>query len=196
MREILAPLLLAATISGYWSGTVTTPAGSLPIGISISADTAVVDALPLGLIDKPVKVVSRTDDHLQLEMSTGYSQPNMDRLIAGNVDFAFIGVSIGERRGITIRTLDRHEIVVVMTPENPLAQMDRVPIERLRGEPIITVSQGVNGPMAAASLSWLERHTGEPPNVARQEPPDQMAAALARSGNAIALMTAHRAAQA
>src|SRR5207245_6821554 len=66
----------------------------------------------------------------------------------------------------------------------------------LRGEPIITVSQGVNGPMAAASLSWLERHTGEPPNVVRQEPPDQMAAALARSGNAIALMTEHRAAQA
>jgi len=133
---------------------------------------------------------------VQLEMSTGYSQPNMDRLIAGNVDFAFVGVSIGERRGITIRTLDRHEIVVVMTPENPLAQMDRVPIERLRGEPIITVSQGVNGPMAVASLSWLERHTGEPPNVVRQEPPDQMAAALARSGNAITLMTEHRAAQA
>jgi len=133
---------------------------------------------------------------VQLEMSTGYSQPNMDRLIAGNVDFAFVGVSIGERRGITIQTLDRHEIVVVMTSKNPLAQMDRVPIERLRGEPIITVSQGVNGPMAAASLSWLERHTGEPPNVVRQEPPDQMAAALARSGNAIALMTAHRAAQA
>ena len=133
---------------------------------------------------------------VQLEMSTGYSQPNMDRLIAGNVDFAFVGVSIGERRGITIQTLDRHEIVVVMTSKNPLAQMDRVPIERLRGEPIITVSQGVNGPMAAASLSWLERHTGEPPNVVRQEPPDQIAAALARSGNAIALMTEHRAAQA
>jgi DNA-binding transcriptional LysR family regulator len=133
---------------------------------------------------------------VELEMSTGYSQPNMDRLIAGNVDFAFVGVSIGERRGITIRTLDRHEIVVVMTPENPLAQIDRVPIGRLRGQPIITVSQGVNGPMAAASLSWLERHTGEPPNVVRQEPPDQMAAALARSGNAIALMTEHRAAQA
>jgi DNA-binding transcriptional LysR family regulator len=133
---------------------------------------------------------------VELEMSTGYSQPNMDRLIAGNVDFAFVGVSIGERRGITIRTLDRHEIVVVMTPENPLSQMDRVPIGRLRGQPIITVSQGVNGPMAAASLSWLERHTGEPPNVVRQEPPDQMAAALARSGNAIALMTEHRAAQA
>lgn len=130
---------------------------------------------------------------VQLEMSTGYSQSNMDRLIAGNVDFAFVGVSIGERRGSTIRTLDRHEIVVVMTPENPLAAMDRVPVERLRGEPLIGVSPGVNGPMAAASMTWLEKHIGQTPNIVREEPPDQIAAALARSGNAIAMMTVHRA---
>ena len=128
-----------------------------------------------------------------LEMSTGYSQANMDRLVAGNVDFAFVGVSIGERRGIAIRTLDRHEMVVVMTPQHPLALMDRLPIERLRGEPMISVPTGVNNPLLAASLSWLERHTGESPTVVREEPPDQIAAALMRTGNAIALMTVHRA---
>jgi DNA-binding transcriptional LysR family regulator len=131
---------------------------------------------------------------VQLEMSTGYSQANIDRLVAGNVDFAFVGVSIGEPRGITIRALDRHEMVVVMTPENPLAAMDRVPAERLRGEHWIGTSPGVNNPMAAAAMRWLEKHTGQPPNVVREEPPDQMAAALARSGSAIAMMTVHRAA--
>jgi DNA-binding transcriptional LysR family regulator len=130
---------------------------------------------------------------VQLEMSTGYSQSNMDRLIAGTLDFAFVGVSIGERRGITIRALDRHEIVVVMTPENPLAAMDRVPVERLRGEPWIGTSRGVNDPMTAAMMTWLEKRTGQPPSVVREEPPDQIAAALARSGNAIAMMTVHRA---
>ncbi|TMB99988.1 MAG: LysR family transcriptional regulator [Chloroflexi bacterium] len=128
-----------------------------------------------------------------LEMSTGYSQANMDRLVAGNVDFAFVGVSIGERRGIAIRTLDRHEMVVVMTPQHPLALIDRVPIERLRGEPLISVPPGVNNSLVAASLSWLGRHTGESPTVVREEPPDQIAAALMRTGNAIALMTVHRA---
>jgi DNA-binding transcriptional LysR family regulator len=131
---------------------------------------------------------------VRLEMSTGYSQANIDGLVAGNVDFAFVGVSIGERRGITIRALDRHEMVVVMTPENPLAAMDRVPAERLRGEPWISTSPGVNSPMAAATTRWLEKHTGQPPNVVREEPPDQMAAALARSRSAIAMMTVHRAA--
>ena len=130
---------------------------------------------------------------VQLDMSTGYSQTNMDQLSAGSLDFAFVGVSIGERSGIAIRTLDRHELVVVMTPQHPLALMDRVPIERLCGEPMIAVSSGVNNPLASATLTWLEAHIGEPPNIVRQEPPDQMAAALARSRDAVALMTEHRA---
>jgi hypothetical protein len=47
--------------------------------------------------------------------------------------------------------------------------------------------------MTAAMMTWLEKHTGQPPSVVREEPPDQIAAALARSGNAIAMMTVHRA---
>jgi DNA-binding transcriptional LysR family regulator len=131
---------------------------------------------------------------VQLEMSTGYSQVNMDRLACGNVDFAFVGMSVGEREGIAMRTLDRHKLVVVMTPAHPLAQMDVVPVERLGGQPMITVSPGVNNSLAAASLNWLQKHTGEPPNVVQEEPPDQMAAALNRRRSAIALMTEHRAA--
>ena len=131
---------------------------------------------------------------VQLEMSTGYSQVNMDRLVAGSLDFAFVGMSIGERIGVAMRTLDRHELVVVMPPEHPLASLDSVPVTRLCGEPMIGVSPGVNNPLVAASMSWLEKHTGQPPNIVRQEPPDQMAAAMARSGNAVAVMTVHRAA--
>jgi DNA-binding transcriptional LysR family regulator len=130
---------------------------------------------------------------IKLEMTTGYSQVNIERLLAGEIEFAFVGVSIGERDGITIRPLDRHEIVVVMTPAHHLAQMESVPVACLRGEPMIGVSAGVNAPTAAATLRWLTKYTGEPPNIVREEPPDQMAAALAKSGNAVALMTEHRA---
>jgi DNA-binding transcriptional LysR family regulator len=131
---------------------------------------------------------------VQLEMSTGYSQVNMDRLACGNVDFAFVGVSVGERHGIAMRTLDRHKLVVVMTSAHPLAEMDLVPVERLGGEPMITSSPGVNNALAAATLNWLQKRTGKPPNVVQEEPPDQMAAALNRRRSAIALMTEHRAA--
>jgi len=130
---------------------------------------------------------------IKLEMTTGYSQMNLDRLLAGELDFAFIGVAIGERDRIAMRPLDRHEIVVAMMPTHPLAQMERVSVECLRGEPMVAVSAGVNGPLATAILRWLTKYTGEPPNIVREEPPDQITAALAQSGNAIALMTMHRA---
>jgi DNA-binding transcriptional LysR family regulator len=131
---------------------------------------------------------------IKLEMTSGYSQVNIDRLIAGEVDFAFVGMAIGEHDGVAMHTLDRHELVVVMAPNHPLMQLECVPITRLRGEPMIAVSSsGVNAPLAAASHGWLTKHFGEPPNVIREEPPDQMSAALAQSGNAVALMTEHRA---
>jgi DNA-binding transcriptional LysR family regulator len=144
----------------------------------------------------PANIVAefrRRYPEVRLEMTSGYSQLNADRLLAREVDFAFVGTSIGEQGGIAIRPLDRHEIVVVASPGHRLMQMQQVPVEFLRGEPMIAVSPGVNGPLAAASISWLTRHTGEPPNIVQEEPPDQMAAALAHSKHAVALMTEHRA---
>ncbi|OLD48954.1 MAG: hypothetical protein AUI42_10165 [Actinobacteria bacterium 13_1_40CM_2_65_8] len=131
---------------------------------------------------------------VKLELTSGYSQTNVERLLAGDVDFAFVGVAIGEHNGIAIRPLDRHELVLVMSPAHRFMEMESVPIDCLRGEPVITVSSGVNGPLAAASISWLTKYIGEPPNVVGEEPPDQMAAALAQAGNAVSLMSEHRAA--
>jgi DNA-binding transcriptional LysR family regulator len=130
---------------------------------------------------------------IKLEMTTGYSQMNVDRLLVREVDFAFVGTAIGEHDGVSMRPLDRHEIVVVMAPTNHLAQLKTVPIKRLRSEPMISTSAGVNGPLVAATIGWLTKGTGEPPNIIREEPPDQMAAALGQSGKAVALMTEHRA---
>jgi DNA-binding transcriptional LysR family regulator len=145
----------------------------------------------------PANIVAefrRRHPAIKLETTSGYSQVNIDRLIAGEADFAFVGVAIGEHNGVVMRPLDRHELVLVMAPTHPLMQMERVPIKCLRGEPMIAVSSsGVNAPLAAASVGWLTKYIGEPPNIVREEPPDQMSAALAQSGNAVALMTEHRA---
>src|SRR2546422_6522001 len=131
---------------------------------------------------------------VKLELTSGYSQTNVERLLAGDVDFAFVGVAIGEHNGSAIRPLDRHELVLVMSPAHRFMEMESVPIDCLRGEPVITVSSGVNGPLAAASISWLTKYIGEPPNVVGEEPPDQMAAALAQARNAVSLMSEHLAA--
>jgi DNA-binding transcriptional LysR family regulator len=144
----------------------------------------------------PARIIAefrRCYPSVKLEMTTGYSQTNLAHLIAREVDFAFIGVSIGEHEGIAIRPLDRHELVVVMAPTNHLAKSESVPVKALRGEPMIATSAGVNAPLVAATIRWLTEGSGEPPNIISEEPPDQMAAALAQSGTACALMTEHRA---
>jgi DNA-binding transcriptional LysR family regulator len=146
-----------------------------------------------GLPPKIVAAFRRRHPEIKLETTTGYSETNVQRLATGDVDFAFIGVTIGERQGIAMRPLDRHEIVVVMAPTHRLSEMNRVPISSLRGVPLISTSAGVNGTLLKATLKWLEEGTGEAPNVIREEPPDQMAGALAQHGDAIALMTEHRA---
>ena len=130
---------------------------------------------------------------VKLDMTTGYSQSNMNRLVSGEIDFAFIGAAVAPGKGIVLRPLDRHEIVVVIPPAHRFAQMERVPIESLRGEPMISTTPGINPKLSAATFDWLTKFIGEPPNIVREEPPDQIAAALAQSGDAITLMTEHRA---
>jgi DNA-binding transcriptional LysR family regulator len=130
---------------------------------------------------------------VKLDMTTGYSQSNMDRLVSGEIDFAFIGAAVAPGKGVILRPLDRHEIVVVIPPGHRFAQMERVPIESIRGEPIIATTPGINPKLSAATLEWLTKYSGEPPNIVREEPPDQIAAALAQSGNTISFMTEHRA---
>lgn len=130
---------------------------------------------------------------VKLEMSSGWSLSNMNRLVAGELDLAFIGAAIGSRKGIVLRALDRHEIVVVFPTAHRFTHMERVPVKEFRREPLIGATSDINPALTAASIAWIEKYTGETPNIVQEEPPDQMAAALAQSGNAIALMTEHRA---
>src|SRR2546428_13548923 len=113
-------------------------------------------------------------------MTTGYSQQNVDCLAANDVDVAFIGTAIGERKGIAMRTLDQHDLVVVIPPTHRFMQIDRVPIEWLRGEPIIAVTPVVNPNLAAASLAGVAKYTGGPPNALAEGPPAQVAAVLGK----------------
>jgi DNA-binding transcriptional LysR family regulator len=130
---------------------------------------------------------------IKLEMTSGYSAQNLDRLIDGDVDFAFLGAAIGPDERVEIQPLDRHELGVIMSPGHHLAQMKSVPVRSLRGEPMIGLSSGVNPPLAASLAAWLTKATGQPPNIIREEPPDQMSPAVAESDGVLAIMTVRRA---
>jgi len=148
----------------------------------------------LGLPTNIVAEFRRRYPAVKLETTTGYSQSNVQRVMAGEVDFAFIGSPATSGPRVVVRTIDRQEIVLVMTPANHLAGMKSIPIECLRGEPMIVVSSALQSPHVAASRRWLVTHLGEEPNVVAEEPLDQIAAAVALSGAAVSFTTASRAA--
>ena len=129
---------------------------------------------------------------VEVDTTSGYSEWNLDRVMKRDVDLAF--VTMGEyREAVSMRPIERHELVLVMASTHPLAGLDSIPVSRLRREPMVALSSGVNNAFARTVNGWLARHMGEEPYVVAHEPPDQMAGTVAHRGNAVALMTEVRA---
>jgi DNA-binding transcriptional LysR family regulator len=128
-----------------------------------------------------------------VDTTSGYSQLNLERVVKREVDIAFLSMGAADLDGVSMRPIDRQRIVLVMAPTHRLAALDSVPVGELRGEPFIALSSGVNNVMAKSLISWLAHHLGEDPNVVAEEPPDQMAGAVAHRGKAVTLLTEVRA---
>jgi DNA-binding transcriptional LysR family regulator len=146
----------------------------------------------VGLPANIVSELRRRFPAIRLQTTSGQSRSNLDRLIADQLDFAFVGFPAGEHSGVAVRPISRQEILLVMAPTHHLAQMERVPIGCLRGEPIIAVSPALKSPHVDAARKWFAHRLGEEPNIVAEEPPDQIPAALAQSGVALAFTTATR----
>ena len=148
----------------------------------------------LGLPTQIVAEFRQAYPNVRLDTSSGHSQLNAQRVMAGEVDFAFVGMQPIACDDVVVRAIDRQQVVLVMTPAHRFASMSIVPIECLRGEPVIAVSSALGSPHVRASLRWLENRLGEAPNIVAEEPLDQIPAAVALSGVAVTLTTAGRAA--
>jgi DNA-binding transcriptional LysR family regulator len=146
----------------------------------------------VGLPTQIVAEFRRRYPAVRLETTSGYSQLNTQRVMADEVDFAFVGMQGTDCDDVVVRPIDRKEIVLFMTPANHLAPMQAVPLECVRGEPMIGVTSALGSPHVSALRRWLASHLGEEPNVVAEEPLDQIPAALAMSGVAVTLMTADR----
>src|SRR5438874_8434226 len=60
-------MLLLSVLAGYWSGSVTTPAGPLPIAITIAGESVTLDAPALGLVDKRLRATVK-EETLSIEV--------------------------------------------------------------------------------------------------------------------------------
>jgi len=148
----------------------------------------------LGLPPRIVAEFRRKYPAVTLETTSGNSHLNAQRVMDDEVDFAFVGIPAASNGDMVVRAIDRQEVVLVMTAGNHLAPMKIVPIECLRGEPIIAVTQSVGSLHVSGGRRWLATHLGEEPNIVAEEPMDQVPSALVHSGVAVTLMTADRAA--
>jgi len=163
-------------------------------GITGRLRLSYLTAWTVGLPASIVSEFRRSYPAVQLVTTSGQSRSNMTQVAVDQLDLAFVAVPAGKVEGVTVRSINRQEILIVMSPVNPLAKMDRVPIDFLRGEPIIAVSSATKSPHVDAARKWLEMRLGEEPNIVAEEPPDQIPAAVAQSGVAIAFTTESRAA--
>lgn len=113
-----------------------------------------------------------------LETHTGNSQDNMARLVDGEVDAAFVALPIHAPDTVVVRTIAPYPLILALPSSHRLAQLDRVPVKALRGEPLIVLPASINAALAAALRAWLTRHTGAKLNVVAEEPPDHAVEAV------------------
>ncbi|HKS25728.1 MAG TPA: alpha/beta fold hydrolase [Thermoanaerobaculia bacterium] len=76
-------LLVLAAIGGYWTGTVTTPGGALPVGIFIGPGSAALDAPSLGYAGKPV-ALRVEGDAVHLELDADGKTASADATLSGD----------------------------------------------------------------------------------------------------------------
>ena len=147
------------------------------------------DGLPTNL----VSMFRRRHAEVRIETTSGYSTENLERVVNREADLAFLNIGVGHRPGVVVRVLERHPMGLIMAANHRLSARASIPVSELRGERFIGLSSGVNDAFAKDLIAWLTRHTGEQPTVVASEPPDQIASAVATSGDAVAVMTEARA---
>jgi DNA-binding transcriptional LysR family regulator len=129
---------------------------------------------------------------VDVETESGYSGPNLALVQNHAADAAFVLMASARPDGITARTIRREEVIVVMRSDHRLAQMDPIPVQALRGEPVALGA--ANPDLIAAIRRWLVRHTGADLNVVSEDPTDIAMETVGRSGSALLLVVRRHAA--
>jgi DNA-binding transcriptional LysR family regulator len=125
---------------------------------------------------------------VDVETTAGSTGPNLKLVQDYAADATFALMPRARPDGIETRTIRREEIILALRADHPLAQMERVPVASLRGEPIGLPPAAANPDTIGAVRRWLERHTGDELNVAAEEPNELTIETVARSGLAAVLV--------
>lgn len=125
---------------------------------------------------------------VEVVTSEADSMGNIQRLHDRTVDAAFVEVPVNRPDSVAVRSIMRDELVVALHPNHRLANMELIPAERLRGEPVIMPPSARNPTRAAALIKWLSRNLGEEPNIMTEDPSDLAIQAVAGSDAVVTLV--------
>ena len=163
-----------------------------------------ISYVSFGAVKFPAEVVGefrRRYPTVPVETTVGHSALNVEHLLNGSVDAAFVypgyvGIAGGIPDALAVRLLSRDSVVLAMSPNHPLAWLEPIPLTALRREPLIMFPTSP-GPSAATSfLRVLARFMDTEPDIVAFEPPDQALETVAHSTSVIAFANGSRAASA
>ena len=157
-------------------------------GVTGRVRIAYLAAGDVSLAGAIIAAFRRRFPRLELETSAASSGANLQRLLDHATDAAFALMPLARSAAITARPIRREEIILVMRQDHRLAQIDRIPVESLRGEPLAMPPAAVNPSLVAALAQWLVRRTGADLNVVSEDPTDLALQTVARQGVAPALV--------
>jgi DNA-binding transcriptional LysR family regulator len=142
---------------------------------------------------KIVAQFRRIYPHVDVATSAGHSRTNLDILCNDRADAAFIALPAEIPDGVALQPIGRRLPLMLALPlDHHLAEFERVPVEALRGVPLVLFPASENPALATALKRWLTRLTTDL-NVVAEEPADQALEAIAATGSAVAVVSWWRA---
>jgi DNA-binding transcriptional LysR family regulator len=160
-----------------------------------------ISYLSYGAVSFPGQLISefrRLHPTARVETTSGHSGVNVERLLEGVVDVAFIhpefiGAIDDISSDVAVRLLKRDRILLALPVDHPLARLKVIPATALEREPLILMPSTPFQSFPLRLGRWLARHIGAEPNIAGYEPPDQALEAVAQSTTLITFANGSRA---
>ena len=136
----------------------------------------------IGAQGKIVAEFRRRYPDVTVETSVAPARSNLENLVNGAVDAAFI-VPMPIPPDVAVKSIGRRALMLALPTGHPLARLESVPASSLRGVQMILWPRSWNPELSASFRQWLARHTGEEPNIVAEEPVDQAFEALTTNGS-------------
>jgi DNA-binding transcriptional LysR family regulator len=156
-------------------------AGKLRISYQLHSDSAVMGEI--------MAEFRRRYPEVEVQTGSAYSLANVEQIVAGEVDAAFVSMPVTHQDIVTVRRISDDEMLVAMGERHRLVEMERVPVEALAGEPMILFPIRLSPILAVAFRRWLTRHTGAELNIIAEEPHEQAAFQVAKSDRLVSFVS-------